>query len=207
MNLVSDLLRQRFGLLKVVRRAPSDTRYGNAIWLCRCCCGREVPVRGDHLVQGRRKTCGFSGCSPSLHSIATKEYALWAAAKRRCFSKKDSNYSYYGGRGISMCARWKNSFENFISDMRPRPSSKHTLDRIDNNGNYEPTNCRWATRKEQLRNTRVTIFVEHEGKRIALADLVQQVGVSMAMVRYRIQHGWELDDALLIPPGKKGKAK
>ena len=202
MNQVSNLSRQRFGLLEVLRRAPGDTRYGNAIWLCRCCCGREVPVRGDHLVSGKRKSCGFN-CRPTIRQVAPSEYAAWLGTRNRCYNKQGRNYANYGGRGICVCNRWKNSFENFLSDMGPKLSPKHTLDRYpDNNGNYEPGNCRWATAKEQMRNTRNTIYVESGGERIPLIDLTQRVGVSKGLVLHRLRTGWSLDEALLTPPKK-----
>jgi hypothetical protein len=202
MNQVRNLSRRRFGLLEVVRRAPRDTRYGNAIWLCRCCCGREVPVRGDHLLQGRRRACGFANCCPSLRKVAHAEHTVWLGMRTRCYGKTYRSYENYGGRGITICDRWRGSFENFLSDMGPRPSLKHSIDRINNDGNYEPGNCRWATKKEQMRNTRNTIFVESGGKRLPLADLIQQAGVTHKMVYYRLRSGWSLDEALLMPPKK-----
>ena len=130
--------------------------------------------------------------------------------KNRCYNKRDPAYRLYGKRGIKMCAEWRKDFARFLSDVGPRPTPKHSIDRYPNNdGDYEPGNCRWATGKEQMRNTRKTIFVEHEGKRVPLIELSEKLGLSRRMVVRRLERGWSLDDALLYPSGKwlKGSAR
>lgn len=102
----------------------------------------------------------------------------------------------YGGRGITVCERWSTSYEAFLEDMGPRPSTDHSLDRIDVNGNYEPSNCRWATRSEQARNTRTSVYVEHAGLRLTLPDWAERLGVPTARLRNRLDAGWPLDRVL-----------
>lgn len=105
------------------------------------------------------------------------EYHSWQSAKSRCFNPNDKHYPDYGARGIAMCVKWKDSFQAFIEDMGPRPTKAHTLDRIDNDGDYEPTNCRWATKDVQANNRRVTIMIVHQGQVIPLSRLAALMGV------------------------------
>jgi hypothetical protein len=105
------------------------------------------------------------------------------------------NYCNYGGRGIVVCDRWRVSFLNFLSDMGPKPESSYTIDRYpDNSGNYEPTNCRWATRSEQARNTRRSLYIDHGGRRVLLCELCEQLGLSFPLVYWRLSQGWTGDD-------------
>lgn len=127
------------------------------------------------------------------------EFGAWDGMRDRCANRLDPNY---GGRGIRVCERWQSSFEAFYEDMGPRPSSHHSLDRIDVNGDYEPGNCRWATRKEQCRNTRRSVFVEYLGKRINLKDLAEAAVVPYHTFRERIIAGWSVDEALSKPSRK-----
>jgi len=115
---------------------------------------------------------------------------------QRGTNEQSKNYSYYGGRGIIVCQRWVESFEAFLTDMGPRPSPKHSIDRFpDKNGNYEPGNCRWATQAEQSRNTRRNVNVTFDGRTMCLTDWAKELGVSGSCLRYRIRY-WSLSDAL-----------
>lgn len=157
-----DLTGQTFGKYFVVERKGSNARK-EPLWLCRCSCGNEVIVVGRNLRYGHSTGCRH--CSTVKHGHnrtgnQTPEYAAWAQAKNRCTSPSDPRWKRYGGRGIAMCDRWANSFESFLMDVGPRPGgvmpsgrAEYSIDRYPNNdGNYEPGNCRWATAKQQSDN-------------------------------------------------------
>lgn len=127
----------------------------------------------------------------SKHGMTkSPEHVAWIAMKQRCCNPKHPFYSHYGGRGIAICQRWLCSFPDFFSDMGLRPSAKHTLDRIDNNGNYEPSNCRWATQQVQLGNRRLTIMLEHEGETLPLVEWSKRTGIPAWVLRYRVKQKW-----------------
>lgn len=159
-----NLIGQVFGRLTVVAEAGLNSRR-QSLWECRCSCGEQHIVLSTSLRSGHTTSCGCYNkerfqVRSLVHGHArqkkeTAEYRSWQHAKARCINPNVWNYKNYGGRGIKMCEKWLNSFESFLADMGPRPSSKHSLDRWpDHNGDYEPSNCRWATAKEQQNNRR-----------------------------------------------------
>jgi|SRR5208282_213635 len=145
----------RYGLLLVLRRIGKTGR--NALWECRCDCGNLTRVSNANFGTNSRKTKSC-GCLKRTHEKSkTPEYTAYSGAKNRCTNPKASKYEYYGGRGIRFLYE---SFEEFWLDVGPKPSSEYTLERVDNDGNYESGNCKWATRAEQLKNRRKTLRIE-----------------------------------------------
>ena len=132
-------------------------------------------------------------------------YPVWDQMRRRCNNPKAKQFADYGGRGIKVCERWQTSFQNFLADMGPRPEGM-TIERIDNNGDYKPDNCRWATRKEQNENRRICIHCVLNGERMTLAEACRRKGIAYRPVVKRIQdRGWPVDLALRIPVSGSNK--
>jgi hypothetical protein len=131
----------------------------------------------------------------------TKEYICWQLIRTRCNNVKSTYYKNYGGRGISVCSRWM-EYQNFLSDMGRAPSVKHQIDRIDNDGNYEPGNCRWVTRTENMRNTRRKRMVNINGENKMLIDVAREYGISNSALDLRLRRGWSIEEALNTPARK-----
>lgn len=161
-----DLTGKRFGRITVLSRSHKNAA-SQYFWKCECDCGQKLICRGASLKNGNTASCGclrreLAGAKNRTHGKThTPEYASWRHMKDRCVKPGDKNFAGYGGRGISVCARWMNSFENFIADMGQRPGPKYSIERIDNDGNYEPSNCVWATAKEQNCNRRTIGAIEN----------------------------------------------
>jgi hypothetical protein len=135
------------------------------------------------------------------------EYTAWNSMMARCFNSSVKHFGRYGGRGITVCERWL-KFENFLADMGARPSRLHSLDRYpDKDGHYEPSNCRWATRKEQSRNTATNNIIEFDGRRMALAEAIESSGLRTSTVSMRLVRGWPVHAALTLPLGAKYERK
>jgi hypothetical protein len=201
-----DLTGKRFARLAVIARAPSGNNW-QVRWLCVCDCGSQKVVASTHLRRGLTKSCGcyMRDRNSEVHSVhgksKTQEHAIWCGMLTRCSNPSVSIYYLYGGRGISVCEKWKGDFLAFFSDMGPRPSKRHSVERRDPNGNYEPGNCYWATRAQQVNNRRCTRFVEYRGRRMALTDAVRAAG---SVIHYeaawiRIKTGWTPERALETP--------
>jgi hypothetical protein len=129
--------------------------------------------------------------------VKTPEYYAWAHMIERCENPRNPQWSDYGGRGIAVCARWRARFQNFLADVGPRPSPQHSIDRLENNGNYEPGNVAWRTRAEQNRNTRRTILLTYGGETLCAKDWAKRLGLcSGQVITWRLKHGWSLEEAL-----------
>ena len=129
----------------------------------------------------------------------TPEYQAWVDMKQRCLNPNYQYYSHYGGRGITVCDRWKNSFQNFFLDMGSRPSAKHSLDRIDNNADYSPKNCRWATKAEQENNKRTNRLITIACVTLTIAQWTTEMGFGKKVIRDRLDLGWSEFDAVMTP--------
>lgn len=138
-------------------------------------------------------------------SPSTKEYRAWIGMRARCRTKNHRSTKHYVGKGITVCDRWQNSFERFLADMGRAPSAIHSIDRINNDGNYEPGNCRWATPIEQRYNSNVIHWVTAFGKTMSITQWASQTGFSGAVISWRIKSGWSLEDALTRPKRWRNK--
>ncbi|WP_159392812.1 hypothetical protein [Methylobacterium sp. C1] len=204
MNRIAVSPGDRFGLFTAVAPRPRDPKSSLQRFLFRCTCGVEKDLRVRDVVRGMTKSCGCSrrgsGNGKFRHGLSrTSEYGIWRHMIQRCTDPEDAAYCNYGARGICVCERWAASVDNFIADMGLRPSSDHSLERVNNDGNYEPGNCRWATWSEQMRNTRANRFVDHNGEHMLLLDACEQAPVSTATVRQRLVAGWDPHRALTTP--------
>ena len=198
-----------FGRLTVVKRAPKgEWKTKNSEWMCECICGVSLVVQSSNLRSGKTVSCGcynkeqVKKRSTTHGSHSSPEYDAWQHMKSRCTNPNTMYYANYGGRGIRVCAEWLNSFEAFYRDVGPRPSDKHSLDRIDVNGDYVPENCRWATKVEQARNRTTTTYIRYNDSLVSLADAAELSGVSRKTVSTRLCRGWS-QEALLLQPGQR----
>ena len=129
----------------------------------------------------------------------SSEYRSWFHMKNRCFNTNNKDYSRYGGRGISVCDRWKNSFQNFFADMGLKPSPKHSIDRIDNNGDYFAENCKWSTHKEQVNNRNSNRLITIKNETLTMAQWAEKMGFGESVIWQRLNLGWSEYDAVMTP--------
>jgi hypothetical protein len=178
--------------------------------LCLCDCGTRKTVRRDHLKTGMSQSCGClhsersSARTENLHKANTKHgksgtrlHSIWFGIKQRCGNPNNPAYKHYGARGIELCNRWFD-FSNFLSDMG-EPQKGMTLERIDNNLGYSPDNCRWATRAEQMSNTRANRRITHQGETLTITQWAKRLGVHRNTFNERLRCGWSEHDAITIP--------
>lgn len=202
----------RYGRLAVVCEAAGGKRV---MWLCNCDCGaRDVRVQAGDLRSGHTKSCGClaveaarrKGHANATHGEsshggrdASAEYSAWSSMIQRCTNQKGAGYHRYGGRGIAVCDRWRTSYETFLADMGRRPSPQHSVDRKDNDGNYEPGNCRWATVKEQGRNRRTNHTITARGRTATLIEWAELSGIRAGTIYERLRRGWSDERAVFTP--------
>lgn len=197
---IRNLVGQRFGLLTVIRfvgmhhHPPSQNK---PVWLCRCDCGQECLRQGNSLAHPQKEpSCGCRGqqrgTDPSIPIKFPKEYQAWRNMWDRCTNPNNQKYSDYGERGITIDPRWR-SFKTFITDMGERPGSIYSIERIQNDYGYSKENCRWATKREQTRNTRRNHWATYKGVTKCLQDWSIDLGISWMTLRYRIKSGFPED--------------
>lgn len=179
----------------------SEKRSGAYYWLCKCDCGKQKWVAGHSLRSGISLSCRCSGVSRRTHGRShSSEYRIWCGIIRRCTDPNNPAYVHYGGRGIQICDRWRMSFSDFISDVGERLSPSYSIERKDNNGNYEPGNCEWILRKYQSRNTRITRFVTVNGECQPIWYWAEKYNLTANRIRQRIDNlKWSETDAVLTP--------
>lgn len=192
-----DIKGQRFGRLLVLRKAPSRNRH--TYWSCCCDCGTELEVRTDALTRGPTVSCGcYQNDVATKHGMyKSKEYNTWKSMLMRCENPNAQGYKNYGERGIKVCRRW-HDFEAFYQDMGPRPSGS-SLDRIDNGGDYEPSNCRWTTAKKQGRNRRDNVYLVYKGETRCIAGWAEKAGIKYSCLKERLNRGWSVEEAIETP--------
>lgn len=198
------MIGRKFGRLTVIESGGEHYFPGGKhsdTWICKCDCGIIKTIFGYHLRSGRSKSCGCSkkeGTRRTHGKSHTKIYNIWHGMRERCNNKKHKNYKHYGGRGIKVCDEWNNSLDKFCEwAMANGYQEGLTIDRIDVNGNYEPSNCRWATMKEQNRNRRNNRYLTYNGKRKTMAEWSEITGLKDSTIQYRLDKiGWPVEKAL-----------
>jgi hypothetical protein len=202
-----DLTGKEFGRLTVLRRGLGRQYKTGAkpTWICICTCGNTIDTLEMNLVRGQTNSCGclhreLASARRTTHGASTTpEYGVWQSMLNRCRNKSTNSYQYYGGRGIKVCARWRR-FENFIADMGPRPTGKHSIERKDNDGDYTPSNCHWASTAEQARNRTDSFIIQYGGESKHLTAWRRDGGIP-AHVLNRLARGWPLRAAVDTPKG------
>ena len=209
---VRDITGQKFGLLTVISLCEERSNAEKARWVCQCDCGNTPVVVGSSLMSGNTRSCGcfqrewVTKANTTHGECGSVEYRAWAQLKSRCLYKSNKRYEDYGGRGITVCERWLNSFENFFEDMGVRPEGL-TLDRIENDGNYEPGNCRWADSETQGSNKRNSRLITYGGETLTHAQWGRRLGGGHSFVHNRLRLGWAEEDTVTVPVGQRRKSK
>lgn len=204
MRKIKDLSNLKFSKLTAVEHV--GTKRNNAVWRCVCECGKERLVMSGKLISGHTRSCGCThGWKTHGHSYVNGKqsptYKSWASMIARCTYPSNPAFKYYKTRGITICERWR-KFENFLADMGERPSLELSVDRHPNNdGNYEPGNCRWATKREQANNRVTNKMFIYKGQEMTFANLVRATGLDKDFLRHRLlRAGWSVEEAVSKPP-------
>ena len=209
MGKVIDLTGQVFGRLTVVSFAGIGSNR-SARWECICLCGAVVVINSATLRNGRTQSCGcyhkqlLRERNTSHGLCKTAEYSSWLNMRKRCNKANDPQYADYGGRGITVCEEWE-SFENFYRDMGPKPTPKHSIDRIDNDGPYCKENCRWATQKQQNTNQRSNKRLNFNGESLTISEWADRLGISASTLHSRLRLGWDTNRVLSTPSKEQRK--
>ena len=200
---IRDISGQKFNMLTAIRIAERNPLK----WECLCDCGNTCIVRAGNIIHNKQKSCGCLSRkgNPTHGQCYTRVYHIYAKIKRRCFAKDDPAYPRYGGRGITMCDEWKNSFEEFSKWAYANGYADNlSIDRIDNNGSYTPENCRWSDLYCQANNKRNNVIYCYEGKTQTLPNWCREKNMSYKVVWYRLSKGWPFEKAISTPVTRKG---
>jgi hypothetical protein len=207
---IKDITGNRYGMLVVLGISPDRSESGKVLFDCLCDCGQAKAIMGSNLKRGLSLSCGcqvlIAARKPNLknrtHGYAnTWVHAVWFNMIDRCYNPDVNSFPRYGGRGIRVCDRWKNSIADFHADMGDRPTPDHSIDRINNDGDYSPENCRWATAKDQANNRRSSHILEFQGESMTIAQWSERTGLSQYVIGNRIRAGWTPREALTSPKG------
>lgn len=211
-----DLTGKTFGDTSILgishRKVRPDTGSTIIMWACRCVCGYEFAATAAvarsslkcRCDRRRKRAATLVTHGASRRGRHTPTYKTWRQMRKRCMPVERGGSPYYGGAGVTVCDRW-GSYEKFLADMGEKPTPGHSIDRIDNTKGYEPANCRWATKAEQMRNRRVTVMLTHEGVTLCVSDWARKLGVSPTLLHSRIQHRMTVPD--ILHPGKHRQRK
>jgi hypothetical protein len=198
----NDLTGAKFNYLTIIKRV--DNLNGNIMWLCRCDCGTEKIIRGSHITNHKTLSCGcYKDKNTSIRNTThgksnTRIYKSWAHMVARCNNPNDNAYKHYGGRGITVCDEWT-TFEGFYKDMGSSYRDGLTIDRINNNGNYEPSNCKWSTYEEQGNNKRNNHIIEYNGISKSIAQWEKELGYPKDLISAILRRKWSVDRAISTP--------
>ena len=209
-----DITGQKFGRLVAIKATEGRSKKG-VLWLCQCDCGNTKLVASTHLRCGSVRSCGclkeeLRGKNFKKHGGSrTRLYRIWKQIHTRCNNPNSINYKDYGGRGINLCEEWKNDFSSFLDWSTSNGYAENlTIDRIDNDGNYCPENCRWVTNKKQQNNKRSTVFIEYDGQKHSLSEWAEIIGVTRnALWKRLFVEGWSIERALTTPLTVRNKKK
>lgn len=206
MKLAKDITGEVFYRLTVIREnGRKNTGRKEILWECKCCCGNIINTTKQNLSSGCTKSCGCYALDvrKNMHKThgmsGSHLYNIWAGIKQRCLDENNNAYENYGGRGIKICEDWKNSFTSFYNDMNKGYKKGLEIDRIDNNGNYELSNCRWSNSKEQANNRRSNIILEFNGVKRNITQWSEITKISSKIIFQRINRGWSIEKSLTSP--------
>lgn len=211
----TDLTGKKFGKWTVIKEVEPQREPNGHLrhrWMCKCDCGTVRTVKGRYLTSGRSCSCGCDRISKNAKRMITHNmyktriYKVWEDMKSRCDNPHNNRYKNYGGRGITICNSWRENFLNFYEwAINNGYTDKLTIDRIDVNGNYEPSNCRWATPKEQANNRTNNHRITYEGKTLTITQWSEITGINRDALYHRlITRGWDVERALTKPTKRKG---
>ena len=198
---VDDLKGKKFYNMEVISFAGINDK-GRSTWLCRCDCGNEKIVVGSELKRGKVKSCGCR--NTTINGLyQDRLYRIHHLMICRCYTKSTTSYERYGGRGITVCDEWRNKENGFLNfykwSMENGYSENLTIDRIDNDGNYEPANCRWVDRMEQANNTSRNVYIEYQGLKKTISEWSRYLGIDRRTLDKRLRKGWGIEKAFSKP--------
>lgn len=195
MPMITNLIGNKYGNLMVVQKSNKKNKNRETSWICICDCGNTTTVIGSNLKNGNTKSCG---CLHKKHGMArSRIYKIWINMKSRCYNINTKSYKDYGRKGIRVCSEWKNDFKNFYDWAIVNGYKDNlTIDRINVNENYKPSNCRWVNKKEQANNTTRNHYIELNGEKHTLQQWSEKTKIKSSTIRERLKRGWTIEKAL-----------